>query len=60
MLSFFPRDVLEEIWDLIESVFLGFFFLLFQIAKGIIKTAVKRKGYTGDKIERTGLDFLPE
>ena len=54
MLSFFPRDVLEEIWDLIESVFLGFFFLLFQIAKGIIKTAVKRKRYTGDKIERTG------
>ena len=24
MLSFFPRDVLDEIWDLIESVFEGF------------------------------------
>ena len=24
MLSFFPRDVLDEIWDLIESVSEGF------------------------------------
>ena len=24
MLSFFPRDVLDEIWDLIESVYEGF------------------------------------
>ena len=24
MLSFFPRDVLDEIWDLIESIFDGF------------------------------------
>ena len=24
MLSFFPLDVLDEIWDLIESVFEGF------------------------------------
>ena len=24
---FFPRDVLDEIWDLIESVSEGFFFL---------------------------------
>ena len=24
MLSFFPRDVLDEIWDLIESVSKGF------------------------------------
>ena len=28
MLSFFPRDVLDENWDLIESVFVGFFYLL--------------------------------
>ena len=24
MLSFFPRDVLDEIWDLLESVSRGF------------------------------------
>ena len=33
MLSFFPRDVLDEIWDLIESVSEGFptySFLLFM------------------------------
>ena len=24
VLSFFPRDVLDEIWDLIESIFEGF------------------------------------
>ena len=24
VLSFFPQDVLDEIWDLIESVFEGF------------------------------------
>ena len=29
MLSLFPRDVLDEIWDLIESVSEGFFYLLF-------------------------------
>ena len=31
VLSFFPRDVLDEIWDLIESVSEGFFYLLFEI-----------------------------
>ena len=30
MLSFFPRDVLDEIWDLIESVSGGGFYLLLQ------------------------------
>ena len=32
MLSFFPQDVLDEIWDLIESVSEGFptFYLLFD------------------------------
>ena len=33
MLSFFPRDVLDEIWDLIGSVSEGFFYLLFHITK---------------------------
>ena len=28
VLSFFPLDVLDEIWDLIESVSEGFFYLL--------------------------------
>ena len=28
VLSFFPRDVLDEIWNLIESVFLGLSYLL--------------------------------
>ena len=32
MLSFFQRDVSDEIWDLIESVSEGFFYLLFIIA----------------------------
>ena len=34
VLSFFPLDVLDEIWDLIESVFDGFltfFQILFQV-----------------------------
>ena len=29
VLSFFPLDVLDEIWDLIESVSEGFFYLLY-------------------------------
>ena len=37
MLSFFPRDVLGEIWDLIESVSEGFptysFIMILQIVK---------------------------
>ena len=33
MLSFFPRDVLDEIWDLIESVS-GVSYLLFNIIHG--------------------------
>ena len=30
VLPFFPLDVLDEIWDLIESVSEGFFYLLFS------------------------------
>ena len=33
MLSFFPRDVLDEIWDLIGSVSAGFSHLLFICSK---------------------------
>ena len=35
MLSFFPRDVLDEIWDLIGSVSEGFFYLLFSYYENI-------------------------
>ena len=31
VLSFFPLDVLDEIWDLIESVFEGFLTYTFKI-----------------------------
>ena len=31
MLSFFPRDILDEIWDLIESVSEGLSILLLVI-----------------------------
>ena len=37
MLSFFPRDVLDEIWDLIESVSEGFptyFFISIRQSSG--------------------------
>ena len=30
VLSFFPLDVLDEIWDVIESVSEGFFYLIIQ------------------------------
>ena len=46
MLSFFPLDVLDEIWDLTESVSEGFptFFNIFnQIIKNCIKWC-KSKG----------------
>ena len=35
---FFPRDVLDEIWDLIESVSGGFSYLLFQNFKLICES----------------------
>ena len=34
MLSFFPLDVLDEIWDLIESVSEGFLTYFFSQTKG--------------------------
>ena len=40
MLSFFPRDVLDEIWDLIESVSEGFPTYSFKILSGYVKVMV--------------------
>ena len=40
MLSFFPRDVLDEIWDLIESVSEGFPFYSCVIFGGFILSVV--------------------
>ena len=52
VLSFFPLDVLDEIWDLIESVSEGFFYLL--LAKTLysclilnIKVAIFTCNYSG-------------
>ena len=38
VLSFFPLDVLDEIWDLIESVSEGFFYLLLNAGLGQLST----------------------
>ena len=41
VLSFFPLDVLDEIWDLIESVSEGFltcsFIILCEISKAVLE-----------------------
>ena len=51
MLSFFPRDVLDEIWDLIESVsesFRTYSNMLFHLS--FIKR--KLKGVTNEELRR--------
>ena len=45
MLFFFPRDVLDEIWDLIESVSEGF--PSYSIQRRIRKSAAARGGGGG-------------
>ena len=42
MLSFFPRSVLDEIWDLIESVAEGFPSLLCETCLGIHSTTQRQ------------------
>ena len=43
MLSFFPRDVLDEIWDLIESVSEGFLtYSCFHVLLGVLSIMLKR------------------
>ena len=36
MPPFFPRDVLDEVWDLIESVSGGFSYLLFLFGDDVV------------------------
>ena len=43
MLSFFPLDVLDEIWDLIESVSEGFLTYCFKYRESIINTIFRTK-----------------
>ena len=46
MLSFFPRDVLDEIVDLIGSVFLGFSYLLLCLVCFHLLIYIKRVLFT--------------
>ena len=43
MLSFFPLDVLDDIWDLIESVSEGFLIYSFKYRESIINTIFRTK-----------------
>ena len=48
LFAFLLRDVLDEIWDLIESVSEGFFYLLFIISYPIIPSFPR---YSTDAVE---------
>ena len=52
MLSFFPPDVLDEIWDLIESISEGFLPTLSYHFKKII-VCYKEIGYNIDDLRQT-------
>ena len=50
VLSFFPLDVLDEIWDLIESVSKGF--LTYSCASGLFHTFLQKCDMTEKTVER--------
>ena len=54
VLSFFPLDVLDEIWDLIESVFEGFLtysWLFIQSRLTTLLTALTARRWVGPQTE---------
>ena len=58
VLSFFPLDVLDEIWDLIESVsegFLTYSFMVLQCSRPVKLTGHQRKYPISNDIHVTGL-----
>ena len=55
MLSFFPLDVLDETWDVIESVSEGFLtYLGLQLAQWLLRRCLKLSHYEspGSKVKQ--------